>query len=30
VKVTLRVVKWNEGKVMVKCGCSSSWSYVMH
>jgi hypothetical protein len=24
------VVKWNEGKVMVKCECISSWHYVFH
>jgi hypothetical protein len=24
------VVKWNEGKVMVKCECISSWHYVSH
>jgi hypothetical protein len=24
------VVKWNEGKVMVKCGCITSWHYAFH
>jgi hypothetical protein len=24
------VVKWNEGKIMVKCGCISSWHNVFH
>jgi hypothetical protein len=24
------IVKLNEGKVMVKCGCISSWHYVFH
>jgi hypothetical protein len=30
VKRALSVVTWNEGKVMVKCECISSWHYVFH
>jgi hypothetical protein len=29
-KGTLSVVKWNEGKVMMKCECISSGRYVFH
>jgi hypothetical protein len=24
------IVKWDAGKVMVKCGCTSSWHYLFH